>query len=148
MTSIACVLFVVHIYMCVSVWIHYFYVQVDMMHHRGRVSSASNSSLETTTTDTAAGMSKDGGVLGATTGIFSGDDILIVQFELFMAPLLQPGEGSNLLFDVATLIPPNPVFDVVAVQRLQIQNNSLSNFHEYFPVIILYSILCVKYVSY
>ncbi len=100
------------------------------MPHRGRLSSSENTGLETAS---AIGTTTDGGA-PSTTSIFTGDDVLVVQFELFMAPLLQPGEGSNLLFDVANLIPQNPVFDVVAVQRLQIQNNSLSNFHEYFPV--------------
>ncbi len=63
------------------------------------------------------------------------DDTLQILFELFHAPLLDPGTGSNMMFDIDKLIPKNPVFDIVASQRIQIQNNCWSDFHEYFPVI-------------
>jgi hypothetical protein len=66
--------------------------------------------------------------------VLSPEDVLQIQFELFTVPLLQAEAGSNIMFDIGNLIPSNPVFDVVAVQRLQIQNMDLSDYHEYFPV--------------
>lgn len=62
------------------------------------------------------------------------EDTLQLQFELFHAPLLEGPSGTNMLFDIANLVPKNPEFEIVSSQRIEIQNHGWAGFHEYFPV--------------
>lgn len=62
------------------------------------------------------------------------DDLLQIHCELFHAPLLDAPPGLNMLFDIAAVVPNNPVFEVVSSQKITIQNHGWAGFHEYFPV--------------
>lgn len=66
------------------------------------------------------------------------EDTLQIHCELFHAPLMDAPPGTNMMFDIAAVIPRNPEFEVVSSQKIAIQNNGWSGFHEYFPVRLLF----------
>lgn len=67
------------------------------------------------------------------------EDTLQIHCELFHAPLLDALPGTNMLFDIAAVIPRIPVFEVVSSQKITIQNYGWAGFHEYYPVCMLYN---------
>lgn len=67
--------------------------------------------------------------------------LLHLKFDLLFAPFVTEDPAlpkADLMHEIGKLVPPNPIFTVVATQNLVIENAS-SGIHSYYPVSQLFS---------